>query len=178
MTFKLVNTSSFHYRFEWPEPLAEGEPAQTDFSFAPRVGHVHAGKTKAITCTFNCSTAVAHDAVELAATLARIEYREPKPTPAEGDDPLPETASPQSAGGGDSDVRVAKEVEVGGRIGRGAGEEGNIEPAPEPPEPSRRIPAARDEDGDGPRRRCRDSSRRRSQSRAGTVPSRTIGQRR
>ena len=140
VTFKLVNTSSFHYRFEWPEPLAEGEPAQTDFSFAPRVGHVHAGKTKAITCTFNCSTAVAHDAVELAATLARIEYREPKPTPAEGDDPLPEDYVPplRAPEEWDSDVRVAKEVEVGGPEDPDVerDEEGNpVNPPPEPPEP-------------------------------------------
>jgi len=38
VAFTVKNHSKRHWRFEWPE--GEG----SDFSFAPRVGHLHAGR--------------------------------------------------------------------------------------------------------------------------------------
>ena len=140
VTFKLVNTSSFHYRFEWPERLEEGEPVQTDFSFTPRIGHVHAGASKSITATFKTNASVAHDAVDISAALQRIEYREPMPPPPEdGEDPLPEDYKPplRTPEEWDCDVRVPKEVEVGGPEDPDVerDEEGNpVNPPPDPPE--------------------------------------------
>jgi len=68
VAFTVKNHSKRHWRFEWPE--GEG----SDFSFAPRVGHLHAGASKTIVLTFAPSAAAAHAPAELSMSIVPIAY--------------------------------------------------------------------------------------------------------